>query len=134
VAKKKLSRLKKKDNNDKSTSRSVKFIQKEDSKLKGKFKSMTNAFVQSINEENDSDITSEEGSNSFQASIAMLQEASAKLGNYISMVQKSCELATLNLRKVFLLDSQTTHNLSCNKKIVAKIKTTNRTLNMSGNS
>ena len=39
----------------------------------------------------------------------------------------------LDLREVWLLDSHTTHNLSCNPRMVAKIKKAQKTLNISGN-
>ena len=39
----------------------------------------------------------------------------------------------LYLREVWLLDSQTTHNLCCNPRMVKKIKKAQKTLNMSDN-
>ena len=112
AADKKSSSPKKKDNDDQSTSgSSVKSLKKENTKLKDKLKSMMNAFVSTIDKEDGSDLSSKEGSNSIQAGIALLQEASPMLAEYISMAHKAGNLTMLDLREVWLLDSQTTHNL-----------------------
>ena len=92
-----------------------------------------NAFVLTIDKEEDSDLSSKEGSNSIQAGIALLQEASPMLAEYISMAHKAGNLTMLDLREVWLLDSQTTYNLCCNPNMVAKIKKAQKMLNMSGN-
>ena len=55
------------------------------------------------------------------------------LAEYISMAHKAGDLSMLNLREMWLLDSQTIHNLCCNPRMEAKIKKAKKTLNMSGN-
>ena len=46
-----------------------------------------NALVQATIEEEDSDLSDDEGTNNFQAGMAMINEVSPKLGSYITLVQ-----------------------------------------------
>ena len=50
-----------------------------------------------------------------------------------SRSRDSGRLQDLDLRNEYLLDSQITHNLCCNKRFVYDIKVSRKTLNMSGN-
>ena len=55
------------------------------------------------------------------------------LAEYISMAHQAGDLSMLDRREVRLLDSQTTHNLCCNPRMVAKIKKAQKILNISDN-
>jgi hypothetical protein len=65
-------------------------------------------------EDNDSSISSAEGSSHFQEAMEMLQESHPK----IVLALKSSKSIGLDLRNVLLLDNQSTFNLCCNRKFV----------------
>jgi hypothetical protein len=129
--KKSTSKSKAKDDDDDDDAKSMASLAKELNRTKQKLKSAKNCLVAVC--EVEEDLTDEEeGSNSLLAELR-LQQASTQLGAWYAPVKKSGRLEDLNLRNEYLLDSQTTHNLCCNKDFVYDIKVSRKTLNMSGN-
>ena len=122
--KKSTSKSKAKDDDDHDDAKSVASLTKELNQTKQKLKSAKNCLVAVCKVEED--LTDEEGSNSLLAELT-LQQTSPQLGAWYAQVKKSGRLEDLNLRDEWLLDSQTTHNLSCNKDFVYDIRETRKT-------
>jgi hypothetical protein len=117
------------DDDDKSVASLQKKLQKTESSLK----KMTKCLL-TLSEGDESDLSDEEGSNSFNLlAECTLQDHSPMLGAWYAQAKKSGKLRGLDLRSEFLLDSQTTHNLCCNRSYVSGIHEVGRALNMSGN-
>jgi hypothetical protein len=87
--------------------------------------------LQAHNEDSkdDSSISSEEGDGHFQYTCAAI--ASTNLN--VAMALKSPKAWDLNLRSVWLLDSQPMFDLCCNKDFAAKKRKAKQALNMSSN-
>jgi hypothetical protein len=79
---------------------------------------------------NKSDLMDDEGSSSFNAAIAMVQDKYPDLHDGIVMAHT---MKTVNLRKVILIDSQTTHNVFCNNKYIKNIHKAKSSLHLSTN-
>ena len=62
--------------------------------------------------------------------IQTVQDKYPDLHNRIVMAHK---MKTVNLRKVILIDSQTTHNVFCNDKYVKNIRNAKSSLHLSMN-
>ena len=124
------SKAKDDDDDDDDDAKSVASLTKELNRTKRKLKTANSCLVAVCEDEDLTD--EEEGSNSLLAELR-LQQASPQLGAWYAQVKKSGRLEDLNLRKEYLLDSQTTHNLCCNKDFVYDTKVSRKTLNMSGN-
>ena len=119
-SKKSTSKSKAKDDDDDDDAKSVASLTKELKRTKQKLKSTKNCLVAVC--EVEEDLTDdEEGSNSLLAELR-LRQASPQLGAWYAQVKKSGRLQDLDLRNEFLLDSQTTHNLCCNKRFVYGIR------------
>ena len=116
---------------DNDDDRSVASLQKRLQQSESNPKSVTKCLV-TMSEVGESDISDEDGSNNMLAET-FLCGASPMLGAWYAQAKKSGGLKGLNLRDEFLLDSQTTHNLCCNKSYVDDIRQAGRSLNMSGN-
>ena len=129
-SKKSTSKSKAKDDDDDDDAESVASLRKELNQTKMKLKATNKCLLTTL--EVREDLTDEEGSNSLLAEL-MLQQASPQLGAWYAQVKKSGRLEDLNLRDEWQLDSQTTHNLCCNKDLVYDIRKASKALNMSGN-
>ena len=66
--------------------------------------------LQKCNEDEDSSLSSVEGSNHFQDAMEMLEEHHPK----VVLARKSRKFTKLDLRIMLLLDNQPTFNLCCN--------------------
>ena len=129
-SKKSTLKSKAKDDGDDDDAKSVASLTKELNQTKHMLKATQNCLVAVYEGEELTD--DEEGSNSLLAELR-LQQASPQLGAWYAQMKKSGRLEDLDLRNEYLLDSQTTHNLCCNKDFVYDIKVSRKTLNMSGN-
>ena len=72
-----------------------------------------------ISEGNKSDLSDNEGSSSLNAAMAMVQDKYPDLQDGIVMAHT---MKTVNLRKVILINSQTTHDVFCNNKYAKNIR------------
>ena len=70
------------------------------------------------------------GSSSFNAAMAMVQDKYPDQHDGIVMAHT---MKTVNLRKVILINSQTTHNVFCNNKYVENIRKAKSSLHLSTN-
>jgi hypothetical protein len=90
-----------------------------------------------INEEAESDMSDEDGSNNFLAGISMISEASPRLatwhGQQFANAKAKGSVCDLNLTEEVLLDLERTHVLFCNPKFVNNIRESPQALRMSGN-
>ena len=130
-SKKSTSKSKAKDDDDDDDAESVASLRKELNSYKSKLKATTSCLLTTL--EVNEELTDEEGSNSLLMAELRLQQASPQLGAWYAQVEKSGRLEDLNLRDEWQLDSQTTHNLCCNKDLVYDIRKASKALNMSGN-
>jgi len=73
--------------------------------------------LQKCNEDEDSSLSSVEGSSHFQDAMDMLEEHHPK----VVLALKSRKFTNLDLRNVLLLDNQSTFDLCCNKMFASKI-------------
>ena len=71
-----------------------------------------------ISEDNKSDLSDNKGSSNFIAAIAMVQDKYPDLQNGIVLAHT---MKSLNLRKVILINSQTTHDVFCKDEYVENI-------------
>ena len=130
---------KSKDDDDKSTSgESVTSLKKELTALKRVNKSLKKTAFTLINEGNESDLSDDEdGSNNFLAGMSMMCEASPRFakwqGQQFASAKKKSVFLNLNLSEEILLDSETTHVLFCNPKLVNNIRDSPQALRLSGN-
>ena len=93
-------------------------LQKENKRLRRVNKRTKAALVTTIEEGNEDDSSlSEDGSQSFNAAIAGVQEGYPELHDGIVLAHK---IPHLRLREEILIDSQTTHDVFCNPKYVKK--------------
>ena len=83
-----------------------------------------------ISEGNKSDRSDDKGSSSFNAAMAIVQDKYPDLHNGIVMAHT---MKTVNLRKVILIDGQTTHDVFCNNKYVENIRKAKSSLHLSTN-
>jgi hypothetical protein len=92
---------------------------------------MSVSALQAHNEgsEDDSSISSEEGDVHFQYACAAI----ASTNSNVAMALKSPKAQDLDLRSVWLLDSQSTFDLCCKKDFAAKKRKAKQALNMSSN-
>jgi hypothetical protein len=123
------------DDNDKSviSTKSMNDLQKDNARLKQQLKLTKAALVTTITEGNESDLSDDKGSSNFVAAMAILQDDYPELYKGIVMAHKSGAMEKLNLRNLILIDSQTTHNVFCNKKYVKNTRKAVRTLHLSTN-
>jgi predicted RNA-binding protein with PUA domain len=107
----------KKDDDDSlvSSTKRMADLQKENARLKRSNKKVRAALITTIDEGAKNSSLSEEGSQSFNAAMAVVQDNYAKLHDRIVLAHRSPEL---NLRNEILIDSQTTHDVFCNKHYV----------------
>jgi hypothetical protein len=102
----------------KSLSKTLKSLEKGNRQLK---KSVS-ALQKCEEDDDDSSISSSEGTNHFQMDMDMLKERNPK----IVLALKSRKYDDLDLRNVLLLDNQSTFDLCCNKKFMSQtMKATN---------
>jgi hypothetical protein len=80
-------------------------------------------------DDDDSSLSSVEGSTHFQKAVETLHDSYPK----IAPALKSKKLMGLDLRNVLLLDNQSTSNLCCNRKSTSSVKTALNALNMMSN-
>ena len=66
-----------------------------------------------ISEENESDLSDNKGSSNFKAAMVMVQDKHPDLHDGIVLADT---MKALNLRKVIIINSQTTHNVFCNNE------------------
>ena len=102
----------KKDDNDSSvsSSRSMSDLQKENARLKRLNKKVKAALITTISEGDEDSSLSEEGSQNFNAAMAVVQDNYSELHNGIVLARK---IPHLKLRDKTLIDSQTTHDVFC---------------------
>ena len=79
--------------------------------------------------EDESSLSSEEGDAHFQYACAAI----ASTNPNVAMALKSSKARDLDLRSVWLLDSQSTFDLCCNPDFAARMRKAKRALNMSSN-
>ena len=82
-------------------------LQKDNVRLKRQLKSTKAALVTMISEGNKSDLSDNEGSSNFNTAMAMVQDKYPDLHHGIVLAHT---MKALNLRKVILINSQTTHD------------------------
>jgi hypothetical protein len=87
--------------------------------------------LQKCNEDDDNDslLSSVEGSTHFQEVVEILSDSYPK----IALALKSKKSMGLDLRNVLLLDNQSTFNLCCNRKFTSSVNTPLNALNMMSN-
>ena len=106
-------------------------LQKENKRLRRVNKRTKAALVTTIEEGNkDNSSLSEDGSQSFNAATAGVQEDYPELHDGILLAHK---IPNLRLREEILIDSQTTHDVFCNPKYVGKVRKVKRNLHLSTN-
>ncbi len=93
-------------------SKTMKPLEKDNRRLK---KSVS--ALQKCDEDEDSSLSSVEGSSHFQDAMEMLEEHHPK----VVLALKSRKFTNLDLRNVLLLDNQSTFDLCCNKMFASKI-------------
>ena len=123
----------KKDDDDSlvSFNKSMSDLQKEKKRLRCVNKRTKAALVTTIEEGNkDNSSLSEDGSQSFNAATAGVQEDYPELHDGILLAHK---IPNLRLREEILIDSQTTHDVFCNPKYVGKVRKVKRNLHLSTN-
>jgi hypothetical protein len=108
----------------KSLSKTMKLLEKDNQRLK---KSVS--ALQKCDEDEDSSLSSVEGSSHFQDAMEMLEEHHPKL----VLALKSSKFTNLDLRNVLLLDNQSTFDLCCNKMFAFKIIKAENALSMTSN-
>ncbi len=110
----------------KSISKTMKFLEKDNRRLK---KSVS--ALQKCKEDNDDDlsISSAEGSSHFQKTIKFLEESYPK----IALALKLSKSLNLNLRCVLLFNNQSTFDLCCNRGCMSMIRKASCALNMTSN-
>jgi hypothetical protein len=110
----------------KSITKTMKFLEKDTCTLKKLVSALQKC---NEGEENDSSISSAEGSSHFQEAMEMLQESHPK----IALDLKSSKSIGLDLRNILLLNIQSTFNYSCNRKFVNLLRKAIHDLNMKSN-
>jgi hypothetical protein len=122
----------KKDDDDSSvtSTKSMSDLQKENARLKRSNKKVKAALITTINEGNEDSSLSEEGSQCFNAAMAVVLGNYAELRNGIALAHRTPDL---NLRNEILIDSQTMHNVFCNTKYVNNVRKAKKNLHLSTN-
>jgi len=123
----------KKDDDDSSvsSSKSMSDLQKENARLKRINKKTKAALVTTISEgDNEDSSLSEDGSQSFNAAMEVVQANYSELHEGIVLAHKTQQL---KLRDAILLDSETTHDVFCNSKYVTNVRKARKTLHLSTN-
>ncbi len=110
----------------KSLTKTMKALEKDNRRLK---KSVSVLQKCDEDDNDDSSLSSVEGSTHFQESVETLQDSYPK----IALALKSKKLMGLDLRNVLLLDNQSTFDLCCNRKFTSSVKTVLNALNMTSN-
>jgi hypothetical protein len=105
-------------------------LQKENTRLKRSNKKVRAALITTIDEGAEDYSLSEEGSQSFNAAMAVVQDNYAELHDGIVLAYRSPEL---NLRNEILIDSQTTHDVFCNEHYVKNSRKAKKDLHLSTN-
>jgi hypothetical protein len=110
----------------KSLTKTMKALEKDNWRLK---KSVS--LLQKCDEDDndDSSLSSVEGSTHFQEAMEILSDSYPK----IALALKSKKSMGLDLRNVFLLDNQLTFDLCCNRKFTSSVKTALNALNITSN-
>ena len=123
----------KKDDDDSSvlSSKSMSDLQKENARLKRINKKTKAALVTTISEgDNEDSSLSEDGSQSFNAAIEVVQANYSELHEGIALAHKTRQL---KLRDAILLDNETTHDVFCKSKYVTNVRKARKTLHLSTN-
>ena len=123
----------KKDDDDSSvsSSKTMSDLQKENKMLKRVNKKTKAALITTINEGDEDDSSlSEDGSQSFNAAMAVVQDNYSELHDGIVLAHK---IPHLKLSEVILIDSQTTHDVFCNPKYVGNVRKAKKDLHLSTN-
>jgi hypothetical protein len=116
-----------------NSTKSMNDLQKDNVRLKRQLKSTKAALVTTISEGNKSDLSDDKGSSNFVAAMAILQDEYPELYKGIVVAHKSGAMEKLNLRNSILINSQTTHDVFCNKKYDKNIRKAVRTIHLSTN-
>ena len=88
-------------------------LERDNARLKRQLKSTKAALVTTISKGDESDLSEDKGSSSFNAALVLVLERYPSLHSGIVL---SHTTKALDLRKVVLIDSQTTHDVFCNDK------------------
>ena len=112
-----------------SSSKSNKTIKSLTKQVKTLKKSVSALQAHNEDSKNKSSLSSEEGDAHFQYACAAI----ASINPNVAMALKSSKARDLDLRSVWLLDSQSTFDLCCNPDFAAKMRKAKRALNMSSN-
>ncbi len=108
------------------SSKTIKSLTKQVETLK---KSVSALQAHNEDSEDESSLSSEEGDAHFQYACAAI----ASTNPNVAMALKSSKARDLDLRSVWLLDSQSTFDLCCNPDFAAKMRKAKQALNMSSN-
>ena len=112
-----------------SSSKSNKTIKSLTKQVKTLKKSVSALQAHNEESENESSLSSEDGDAHFQYACAAI----ASTNPNVAMALKTSKARDLDLRSVWLLDSQSTFDLCCNPDFAAKMRKAKRALNMSSN-
>jgi hypothetical protein len=110
----------------KSLTKTMKALEKDNQRLK---KSVSMLQKCDEDDNNDSSLSSVEGSTHFQEAVEILSDSYPK----IALALKLKKTMGLDLRNVLLLDNQSTFDLCCNRKFTSSVKTALNALNMMSN-
>ena len=105
-------------------------LQKENARLKRLNKKVKAALITTINEGNEDSSLLEEGSQSFNAAMAVVQDNYSELHDGIVLAHN---IPHLKLRDEILINSQTTHDVFCNPKYVKNVQKARKNLHLSTN-
>ena len=120
----------KKEDDDASvrSTKSMVDLEKDNLRLKRQLKSTKAALVTTLEEGDESDLSDDEGSSSFNAGLAIVGNEELHEGIVMAQTTKA-----LNLRRAILIDSQTTHDVFCNKDYVENVRRAKKVLHLSTN-
>ena len=105
-------------------------LQRDNARLKQSNKKVKAALITTISEGDKDSSLSEEGSQSFNAAMAVVQDNYSELHGGILLAHKTPHL---KLQDVILIDSQTTHDVFCNPKYVGNVQKAKKNLHLSTN-
>ena len=95
------------------STKSMADLEKDNTRLKWQLKSTKAALITTIAEGDESDLSDDEGSSSFNTALAMVADWYLSLHNGIVLAHTT---TALNLRKLILIDNQTTYDVFCNNE------------------
>jgi hypothetical protein len=111
----------------KSLTKTMQALEKDNWRLK---KSVSALQKCNEDEDDDSSLSSVEGSTHFQEAVEILSDSYPKIA--LALKPKK-SMGGLDLRNVLLLDNQSTFDLCCNRKFTSSVKTAFNALNMTSN-